>query len=134
MPFVPRSALAVAAGLALSALSLAGCSAVSPERPPLPDSTFTRVLVETHLMTARSRLDTAFPTSLPDSILQRHDVQREDLDATLRYYSERPSAFSSLYNGVIDTLNAIQQDRSRSISPGTDRSEEAARRTRESLD
>lgn len=132
-PMAPiyKPALAVAVGLALCVLSLSGCSVFSSERPPVPDSTFTRVLVDTHLMTARSRLNTAFPPSLPDSVLQRYDVHREDLDATLRYYSERPGAFSSLYNGVIDTLNAIQQDRSRRRSPSSDsaQSERRARRS-----
>ena len=108
MTVPPKPAL-----LGVGGLSLPGCSVVSSERPPLPDSTFTRVLVETHLMTARSRLNRAFPQSLPDSVLERYDVRREEVDATLRYYSERPAAFSSLYNGVIDTLNAIQQTRSR---------------------
>lgn len=112
--------LGTATLLVLGALSLPGCSSLTSERPPLPDSTFTRVLVETHLMTARSRLNRAFPPSLPDSILHRYDVQQDDIDATLRYYSERPAAFASLYNGVIDTLNAIQQNRSRRPSTDSD--------------
>lgn len=133
MPLVSKPVLAAATVLVLGVVFLSGCSVFSSERPPLPDSTFTRVLVESHLMTARSRLDTAFPTSLPDSILQRHDVQRDDLDATLRYYSERPAAFSSLYDGVIDTMNAIQQERSRRLSTDSD-SAQSEQRVRQSPD
>jgi hypothetical protein len=116
--------------LLLGTLSLSGCSSVSSERPALPDSTFTRVLVETHLMTARSRLETAFPPSLSDSILQRYNVDRDAVDATLRYYSERPDEFASLYTAVVDTLNAIRQRRSRStpVSPDTTTSGERTRR------
>lgn len=128
-----RPALAGAVALLLSGMLLTGCSVVSSDRPPLPDSTFTRVLVETHLMTARSRLTRAFPQALPDSVLQRYGVRQADVDATLRYYSERPAAFSSLYNGVIDTLNAIQQTRSRRSRSLPD-SVASERRTRSSRD
>lgn len=115
-----RVSLAAVGVFLLGTLFLSGCSSFSSEGPALPDSTFTRVLVETHLMTARSRLETAFPPALPDSILQRYDVDRNEVDATLRHYSEHPGEFASLYNSVIDTLNAIRQRRSRSASPTSD--------------
>lgn len=92
----------------LFALGLAACSPFTPGDPPVADSTFRRVLVELHLTTARSEHQDTIPKGLPDSILRRYDVRREDFDATLRHYSRHPDAFESLYDGVIDTLNALQ--------------------------
>jgi hypothetical protein len=91
----------------------AGCSAVTSEEPPLADSTFTRVLVDLHMATARGGQFSTFPTTVTDSVFAHHNVRREAVTATLQYYSRRPEAFDALYNGVIDTLNALQ---SRSLS------------------
>ena len=112
--FVRRTGAGVAGVVViLWVLSLPACNPLGPQRPPLPDSTFRQVLVDLHLTTARSRLETAFPQDLPDSVLTRHGVHLEDVEASLRYYSERPGAFASLYNGVIDTLRAIREQHSR---------------------
>ncbi|MFP4227874.1 MAG: DUF4296 domain-containing protein [Salinivenus sp.] len=122
VPFVRAGTTA----LALCAVVwFSGCSVVSSDRPPLPDSTFARMLVESHLMTARARQDEAFPAALPDSVFERYEVAPGDFDATLRYYSERPADFADLYDGVIDTLNAIQRRQSDRSLPDTAEAERA---------
>lgn len=89
---------------------LGGCSLASKD-PPLPDSTFSRVLVDIHLLSARKNRPAALPPGLEDSLFTHHGVQREDFRATLQYYTRRPGAFKSLYNTVVDTLKAIRTRR-----------------------
>ncbi|MFB6248860.1 MAG: DUF4296 domain-containing protein [Salinibacter sp.] len=88
---------------------LSGCSSFSSSSPPLPDSTFSRLLMEMHLLSARASREGPLPAGIQDSILRRYGVQPETFDATLRYYSRRPAQFDALYDGVIDTLNAFEQ-------------------------
>lgn len=103
----------VAALVLLWGATLPGCSLFSSSPPPVPDSTLTRVLVGMHLSTARAQFDTAaVPRRLADSVLARHGMDSSDLDAALRYYSKRPQAFETLYDGVIDTLRATRQRQS----------------------
>lgn len=91
-------------------LSLGACSLTS-DAPPLPDSTFSRVLVDLHLLSARKNQPAPLPQGLNDSLLAHHGIEREEFNATLRYYTHRPDVFASLYNGVIDTLKAISNRR-----------------------
>jgi hypothetical protein len=83
------------------------CSPLTSDSPPLPDSTFTRVLVDVHFLSARQNRAAPLPPDLRDSLLAHHGVQREDVQATLRYYTRHPDDFANLYNAVIDTLKAI---------------------------
>jgi len=99
-----RGLLGVVVGLGL----LAGCSGFSSGEEPLPDSTFTRVLTELHLAKSRYTADAPYPRGLRDSIFARYDVRSAEFDATLHYYSRRPEALESLYQSVIDTLQARQ--------------------------
>lgn len=85
-----------------------GCSDWIGENPPLADSTFTRVLVDLHMTTARGGQFTKLPPAPTDSVLAVHEVRREDFDATLRYYTQHPDAFATLYDAVIDTLRALR--------------------------
>lgn len=88
---------------------LSACSSFSSSSPPIPDSTFSRLLTEMHLLSARATRDGQLPPGVQDSILWRYGVQPEAFDATLRYYSRRPTQLDALYDGVIDTLNALEQ-------------------------
>jgi len=98
-----------------------GCSTIAEEKPPLPDSTFTRVLVDLHMTTARGKRFTRRPPGATDSVFAHHGVQKEAFDATLRYYTRRPDAFSSLYDAVVDSLNALRsRPWKRSSSPDGD--------------
>lgn len=108
----PRSALTHARwglfGIILGLGVLAGCSGFSSDDQPLPDSTFTRVLTELHLATARKTAEVPYPSSLRDSIFARYDVQPTEFDATMEFYSRHPEAFESLYQSVIDTLRTLR--------------------------
>jgi len=95
--------------LILGAGVLLSCCPFSGEEPPLPDRTFTQVLVEMHVHQARSKVD-SLPSRLhADSLLHTYGVSRSDFRETLRYYSSRPEAFSSIYETVIDTLSAVDR-------------------------
>lgn len=95
--------------LLLSIPGLSGCSVVSSESSRLPDSTFSRLLVEMHLLAMRAERKEGLPPSMRDSVFQHYGVEREDFRATLRYYSRRPTRLEALYDGVVDTLSALEQ-------------------------
>jgi hypothetical protein len=100
---------------------LSGCSSFSSS-PPLPDTTFSRLLTEMHLVSARVSREAALPAGIQDSVLRRYDVDPEAFDAALRYYSRRPARLDALYDGVVDTLNALEQrSRYRGRAPGSAR-------------
>jgi len=92
----------------LGLFALSACSNPFRTGPPVADSTFTRVLIDLHLTNARGKHQTQMSPSIRDSVFAYHDIQREDFDATLRYYSRHPGAFESLYDAVIDTISALQ--------------------------
>ena len=93
----------------LLGLGLSGCASQSTDAPPLPDSTFSRVLVEMHLLSAHASHSEGLPGGAPDSLLRHYDLTREDLEETLRYYSRRPARLNAIYDAVIDTLSALEQ-------------------------
>lgn len=96
------------ATLLLFSVGFAACSNFPSDKPPVDDSTFSTVLIDLHLTAARAQhLDTLRP-NLRDSVFAHHGVQQSEFEATLQYYSQRPDSFNSLYNGVLDTLNAIE--------------------------
>lgn len=110
-----RGLLGVVLGLTL----LAGCSGFSSEEKPLPDSTFSQVLTELHLAKVRQSREISSPPDLRDSIFAHYDVDSSAFEATLRYYSRHPKAFQSLYQSIIDTLQARQYpNRGRTIPEG----------------
>jgi len=114
----PAAVLGVVLGLGL----LAGCSGFSSEKAPLPDSTFARVLTELHLAKTRSSIDAPPPPGLRDSILARYDVRPSDFDASLHYYSRHPRDFRTLYQSIIDTLQALEYPERRADLPDSLRS------------
>lgn len=95
-------------GLLLGLPGLSGCSTPFSDPPPIPDSTFTRVLVDLHLTTARKKHSSDVPTGIRDSVFAYYGIEREDFDDALDYYSKHPRRFETLYDAVIDTLNALQ--------------------------
>jgi hypothetical protein len=95
--------------LLATAAGLTGCSALSSGDPPLSDSTFTRVIVELHLLSARTAYAPAPAPSARDSVFARYGVDRRAFEETLRYYSRHPAALEPLYASVLDSLNAIAQ-------------------------
>lgn len=124
MPSSPRYTIPLLLSLLLGLpIMFSACSPFPGDEPPLPDSTVTRVLVDLHLTKARGNRLTSLPPGIEDSVFAHHGVRREEVDATLRYYARHPEDLETLYNGVIDTLSALQSRlRSRRDST-TDRSE-----------
>lgn len=100
--------------------AFSGCSPPWNDSPPLTDSTFTRILVDLHLTTARVDRFSELPPGVSDSLFAHHGIRRTDFDATMRYYTRHPSAFESLYDAVIDTLDALQNRRRGRSSPSPD--------------
>jgi len=94
---------------ALLGLGLSGCASESTDAPPLPDSTFSRVLVEMHLLSARANHDEGLPRGASDSLLRHYDLAPGDVKEALRYYSRRPARLNAIYDAVIDTLSALEQ-------------------------
>lgn len=62
-----------------------------------------------HISRGRAQLPGAYPLGFSARVLDRHHVTWTEFNATMRYYSRHPSAFETLYDGVIDTLNAVRQ-------------------------
>lgn len=112
----PRGGVCKVFGLLVLLGSLFGCSSFSGGDPPLPDSTFTRVMNELQVLSARADRS-SLPPGLQDSIFARYGVEREDFNTTLRYYSRHPSEFESLFNAAIDSLNAIDNRQRQGRTP-----------------
>ncbi|MEM1128594.1 MAG: DUF4296 domain-containing protein [Bacteroidota bacterium] len=87
-------------------LFLGGCSAFTADSPPLPDSTMVRLLIELHLADGRAQVEQDLTLALRDSIFLYYGVDRLDYEATLDYYADQPEAYVTLYEQVLDSLNA----------------------------
>ena len=95
--------------LVVGGMSLTGCSTTSSKAPPLPDSTMRKMLVEIHIATGRQETAPPLPRGLADSIYARHGIDSTAFDQALRYYSRHPARLAPIYNGVLDTLNALRR-------------------------
>lgn len=118
MRSVPSALFCGVIFLGLISLGTSACSWISEKEPPLPDSTFSRMLVEMHLLTARTEQGPPPPPGIHDSLFARHDVSRDEFEATLQYYTRRPRAFEELYGAVVDSLSAVE-NRDQSSLPST---------------
>ena len=92
----------------LVAGALTSCSYISGDEPPVAPDTFSTLLVELHTWSARYEMTDSLPDGGRDSIFARYDVREDDFDRTLAYYARHPEEFDALYDGVIDSLNAVQ--------------------------
>lgn len=109
-PNLPRAVATLFLCVVLGLPAVTACSPFSSPEPPVADSTFSRVLVEFHLLTGRSEIGESAPSGIRDSILARYNVPKSDFKATIDYYSRHPKQFSTLYDSVVDTLRAIEDD------------------------
>lgn len=89
-------------------LSGAACTTFSSDAPPVADSTLVNALTELHLATERVEVDSTFAPGGRDSILARHGLTADDLDAVFAYYSHHPDAYHELYDAVVDSLSAFR--------------------------
>lgn len=100
---------------------LSACSSFPTGDPTVPDSTFSTVLVELHILSARHRRGKAPPRGLRDSVFQHYGVDSTAFRTTLRYYSRHPKELESIYDGVIDTLRALETRIKRPQGPSSTR-------------
>ncbi len=99
--------------------ALTACSGnASTDRPPLPDSVFTAILVDLHLVDADLALgDTAdrVPNmsdggpvgGARDSVLASHGATTAEFDDTVTWWAERPEEFLTLYEDVLEKINRM---------------------------
>ena len=92
--------------VALSLGALTACSVIAEPDPPVADSTLIDVLIEFHLANARADLGYDLPPALRDSVLAAHHLDRTAFDEAMAYYAERPDAYLSLYNELLDRFSA----------------------------
>jgi len=112
-----RSSVLGVLGVILGVGALGGCSGFSTEEEPLPDSTFARVLTDLHIASMRTSVDIPTPPHLRDSVFTHHGVRASEFEASLRQYSRHPDRFETLYQTVIDTLQALRYPSQRRSAP-----------------
>lgn len=105
---VPTFRPLLALCLLASTLLLSACSGFETDRPPLSDSTMVHLLTEMHLAAERHTVAASIPPGLRDSVFAQFSVTSAQYETTLRYYSRHPDAFETLYNTVVDSLNAAR--------------------------
>ena len=64
------------------------------------------VLLEMHLAQARAERYSDVSSELLRDILARHGLDEEQFDEAMRYYADHPQQYVSLYDDVLDRLNA----------------------------
>ncbi|GIV60270.1 DUF4296 domain-containing protein [Rhodocaloribacter litoris] len=98
-----------ACGLVLAMSLCTACSSLSPDAPPVADSTLVEVFIDLHLAAARADLYRDLPPGTRDSVLARHGLTPEEFEAAIRYYVEHPDAYVELYTRVLNRLNEERQ-------------------------
>jgi len=111
-------ASALGTGIVLiTSMSMSGCGL--DDEPPLPvaDTTMVSVLLDLHLLRARSSYRDRVSLDSFDrqrkAILARHGMNDAQLDAAVKAYIQQPDAYEEVYGTVIDSLNAIRVTLSR---------------------
>jgi len=100
-------------------LFLSACSGtVSADRPPLPDSVFTAILVDLHLVDADLALGDATDRvpdisdrgpvgGARDSVLASNGATAAEFEETVTWWAERPEEFLTLYENVLEKINRL---------------------------
>jgi hypothetical protein len=101
------AATLLVAGALATTLAASGCSGVAP---PVHEETLIAVIVDLHLLEARRELVADAHPALRDSVLGAHGVTHEELQDAIRYFTDRPDEYVSIYNRVIDSLTAEEAD------------------------
>lgn len=83
--------------------------------PPLDKATMTNVLVDIHLLEARTDELNARPDSIAflleeeyEKLYREHGVSQADFKKTFSYYEKNPEQMDELYQGVIDQLVQLE--------------------------
>lgn len=87
-------------------LFAAACSTKDAHLPASNDSLLVEVLVDLHLLDARSTIVKDVQPGRRDSVLWRHGLDSAGFEAAMRRYLDHPEAYEALYGRVVDRLNA----------------------------
>lgn len=87
-----------------AAFLCAACGAPSNTALTASDSLMADVLVELHLLQARTSLGFGAPNVPKDSLLATYGLTQEDFDDRMEFYAEHPAVYSTVYNQVMDHL------------------------------
>ena len=100
-----RSTLFVPGCVAL--LLLPACTGKAPTEvaAPIADSTMIQLIIELHLAEARSQLSATSQTAKRDSIFLHYDVNADEFEAAMAYYSSNPEVYVSIYSEALDKLS-----------------------------
>ena len=99
----------IATGM-IAAISLVSLPACSDLGRPIDEQTLVSVIVDLHILEARRELVADTHETLRDSILAAHGMTSDDLYEAIRYYTDRPDEYVSIYNRVIDSLSAEEAE------------------------
>ncbi|MCB0719783.1 MAG: DUF4296 domain-containing protein [Bacteroidetes bacterium] len=105
----PRVRHWFAGSAVIAGIIASGCSGFGGSEQGMSDSTFVEVLVDLHL--AQARLDQGLQTdsTLRSTVLQKHKVSEERLDAKVQSLIDDRERYLDLYGKVIDRLSEEQE-------------------------
>jgi hypothetical protein len=62
-----------------------------------------------HLTAARIQQANSLPPGGRDSLFSHYGVREAEFERTLAYYSRHPDRLKSMYEAVLDSLNALEE-------------------------
>lgn len=102
----------------LALLVIASCAGeeVDP-KPPVKEKAMVRMLVDVQLLEARGALtklpmDTLRPVLEEeyDKLFAKHQINKADFEATMKYYEDHPKVLDGVYEKVIDILSSKEAE------------------------
>ncbi len=70
----------------------------------LTDSLMIEIMVDIHLINARSELGYGVNELPLDSLIRRHDLSRKEYDAQVAFYTEHPDTYLAILNQVVERI------------------------------
>lgn len=94
---------------------LISCQNTKEEAPKLDENQFKSMLIEIHITDGTLSSQNIFysgknfrPSYYYNHIFEKYDVNREQFDSCLSYYSSRTTEFTQMYDQIIDSLNRLE--------------------------
>ena len=84
---------------------IANCTTPAQQESLIADSTLVKVLIDLHLIEVRISEGHDVDPGLRDSVFSVFGIDSLQFAATMRYFSEKPDAYASLYSRIIERLN-----------------------------
>ena len=76
------------------------CSVIETDVPPVPDSTMVAVMIDLHLLNARSELQRDTEDSLRVNILAYHGLDTTQYAQAIEFYADEPERLLEIYAHV----------------------------------